>query len=236
MAWTNPKTWNDGTLVTASDLNEQIRDNSNYLKTGTDQGHRILTTAQRDALTGVATGTMIYNSTIGVLEVWDGSVWSTPFPYLYEEGTAPLAVNGAATYDILWPAGFERISIDFEQLGGSGPTVVWQFLDGATLLSSAIYNYTLVTFTASYGYTSLPTATSVNLDGARRTTLDIWIATDNPTPGGLRYPAFHQRYASGMQIRGGEYQSVVTPTGIRLTVSGGPTANQSYNYRVTVQS
>lgn len=40
-----------------------------------DQGHQILTTAQRDALTGVATGTMIYNSTTSKIEAYTGSAW-----------------------------------------------------------------------------------------------------------------------------------------------------------------
>lgn len=36
MAWTTPRTWADGYVVTGSDLNEQLRDNEAYLKTQTD--------------------------------------------------------------------------------------------------------------------------------------------------------------------------------------------------------
>lgn len=32
MAWATPKTWSVGQLVSANDLNEQIRDNFNHLK------------------------------------------------------------------------------------------------------------------------------------------------------------------------------------------------------------
>jgi hypothetical protein len=52
-----------------------------------DQGHRILTTVQRDALTGVTAGTMIYNSTLSQVQVYTGSTWvntldvTKPSPY-----------------------------------------------------------------------------------------------------------------------------------------------------------
>lgn len=32
MAWTAPKTWTDGSVLTAAELNEQLRDNLNFLK------------------------------------------------------------------------------------------------------------------------------------------------------------------------------------------------------------
>jgi hypothetical protein len=38
MAWTDPKTWVAETIVGAADLNEQIRDNENYLKTNIELG------------------------------------------------------------------------------------------------------------------------------------------------------------------------------------------------------
>ena len=40
-----------------------------------DQGHRILTTVQRDALTGVTAGTMIYNSTAQQMQIYIGTGW-----------------------------------------------------------------------------------------------------------------------------------------------------------------
>jgi hypothetical protein len=47
-----------------------------------DQGHRILTTAQRDALGTVTTGTIIYNSTTSRFEFYNGSAWDQR-PFLY---------------------------------------------------------------------------------------------------------------------------------------------------------
>lgn len=40
-----------------------------------DAGHRILTTAQRDALGAVTVGTMIYNSTLGRIQVYFNGAW-----------------------------------------------------------------------------------------------------------------------------------------------------------------
>ncbi len=39
MAWTSPKTWNTNDLVTANDLNQQVRDNLNHLYTLGNQGY-----------------------------------------------------------------------------------------------------------------------------------------------------------------------------------------------------
>jgi hypothetical protein len=41
-------------------------------------GHRVATTAQKNALTGVATGTMVYDTTLGCLQVWNGTIWTFP--------------------------------------------------------------------------------------------------------------------------------------------------------------
>lgn len=40
-----------------------------------ERGHLIVTTAQRDALTGVVAGTMIYNTTLSRMQVYNGSAW-----------------------------------------------------------------------------------------------------------------------------------------------------------------
>lgn len=43
-----------------------------------DVGHRALTTAQRDGLASVTAGTMIYNTTLGRIQVYNGSAWVAP--------------------------------------------------------------------------------------------------------------------------------------------------------------
>lgn len=42
MAWTTPSTWVAGALVTEGDLNAQIRDNHNILKTSIDANGKII--------------------------------------------------------------------------------------------------------------------------------------------------------------------------------------------------
>lgn len=42
MAWTSPRTWVAGELVTEGNLNEQIRDNHNILKTSIDANGKIV--------------------------------------------------------------------------------------------------------------------------------------------------------------------------------------------------
>lgn len=93
MPFTTPVTWVDGEVVTAADLNTEIRDNMGSVNTAAtaaqtsataaqttaNQGHRILTTTAKNALTGVTTGTMVYDSTLNRMQVWNGSAWGEPW-------------------------------------------------------------------------------------------------------------------------------------------------------------
>jgi hypothetical protein len=73
MPLNNMKTWVTGEVVTAGQLNSDVRDAVNSLT----PGHQVVTTAQKNALTGVATGTMVYDSTIGAFQSWAGGSWVT---------------------------------------------------------------------------------------------------------------------------------------------------------------
>lgn len=232
MAWTTPKTWADGNLVTAADLNEQLRDNSDYLKTAADQGYRILTTAQRDALTGLLTGTMIYNSTIGVQQVWNGTEWTTPFPYLYSTQTIALDF-GTQTADINWPAGFRNVIVETDVVNpGTSPGLTWRFLNGATLLNASAYNTWGTLLQTTYGTTNI-TSTQVGFyDGGRFTKAAFQI----PPASISTFPTFEIRNLAGNGITAGWYAVNVSPTGMRLTMSGGGSANITLRCRVLVQS
>jgi len=72
MAWTNPKTWFDGEHVGASELNAQLRDNLNELRRGCIV---VANQAARNALTGVASGQLIWQQDISRLLVYDGEFW-----------------------------------------------------------------------------------------------------------------------------------------------------------------
>jgi hypothetical protein len=72
-----PQTWVDNNAsypLSAARMNT-IESGIQSAASVADQGHRILTTVQRDALTGVTTGTMIFNSTLGQTQIWTGSTW-----------------------------------------------------------------------------------------------------------------------------------------------------------------
>jgi len=55
-----------------------------------DQGGRIMSTATRDGLASVTTGTEIYNTTTGAMEVWNGSAWITTAPGAWVSYTPTL--------------------------------------------------------------------------------------------------------------------------------------------------
>lgn len=89
----SPQTWVDGNAsypLSAARMSN-IETGLQTAAGVADQGHRILTTVQRDALGAVTAGTMIYNSTLGELQIYAGSVWVT----LYSS-SKPSAYNSVA--------------------------------------------------------------------------------------------------------------------------------------------
>lgn len=75
----SPQTWIDGNTsfpLSAARLSN-IETGIQQAASVADQGHRILTTAQRDALGVVTTGTTIYNTTTGNVEIYSGAAWVT---------------------------------------------------------------------------------------------------------------------------------------------------------------
>lgn len=72
MAWTNPRNWTTGELVTAALLNEQWRDNINELR----YGHIVVAnTAARNAIPNLAAGVMAYQTNLDALYVYNGTAW-----------------------------------------------------------------------------------------------------------------------------------------------------------------
>ena len=102
MAWTAPRTWVAGEIVTAALMNTHIRDNERYLK-GLDgaitlsdalilpdgAGYylhiSILTTVQRDALTPTA-GMIIYNSTTTQFNKYENGAWRADLGFNSDHG------------------------------------------------------------------------------------------------------------------------------------------------------
>jgi hypothetical protein len=72
-----PQTWVDNNAsypLSAARMNT-IESGISTAASVADQGHRILTTVQRDALTGVTAGTMIYNTTAQQMQIYIGTGW-----------------------------------------------------------------------------------------------------------------------------------------------------------------
>jgi hypothetical protein len=91
-----------------------IADHETRIKTGVES----YTTAQKTALTGVSTGTLIYDSTLNQLQIWNGSAWlrfvnSSPSAYIQRTTSYSYTVsNTAITYESalydtnsMWSAG-----------------------------------------------------------------------------------------------------------------------------------
>lgn len=114
MAYNTPRTWVNGELVTASLLNQDIRDNMDAVNTTAtsaqtvaNQGHRILTTTQKNALTGVATGTMVYDSDLKAPFIWTGNAWNI----LSSTMVAPTVVtNGSSASNTSGLVAFSNVS------------------------------------------------------------------------------------------------------------------------------
>ena len=106
-----------------------------------DQGHRVMTTATRDGLSGVVTGTMIYNSTLSVLQVWNGTAWktaaqSTVVPMCQMVITASLSIATTATDQTVTSASFP---IDTDSMGGTANRI--------TITTAGVY---AVSYSISY--------------------------------------------------------------------------------------
>lgn len=73
----SPQTWVDGNAsypLSAARMTT-IETGVQSAASVADQGHRILTTVQRDALGAVTTGTMVYNTTEKQVQIYTGASW-----------------------------------------------------------------------------------------------------------------------------------------------------------------
>lgn len=84
--------------VLASDWNTYVRDNFDEVKAG----HVVLSSADRVALGTPVTGTMVFDSTLGVLMLWNGSAWVvSPASSVTtaQKGTLSGVPTGSIVYD-----------------------------------------------------------------------------------------------------------------------------------------
>lgn len=114
-----------GTAITAADVgtvtSAMILDNTIVASdiSSSYPGHQVLTTTQKNALTGVTTGTMVYDSGLGLFQYWNGSAW------VVAQGSPPIfttetARNTAITTPIEGTHAYITASAD---VSASGSTV-----------------------------------------------------------------------------------------------------------------
>lgn len=89
MAYVTPSTVSSGNAYTAAAHNIIVND-----VIALSPGHLILTTTERNALSGPLTGMEIYNTTTGAFEMYNGSSWQINRPFAVASGTASITTSG----------------------------------------------------------------------------------------------------------------------------------------------
>jgi len=143
MAWTTPRTWTTGELVSAAQLNEQVRDNISYLK---DIVYVEFTTSVTVTATVESTPTDVISSgaityaatpieiTFGsssvlpagsatasvVLHLWDGATEIGRIAHVQGSGNATTRTPVYATVRLTPTAGSHTYKIRAHQAGGNG--------------------------------------------------------------------------------------------------------------------
>lgn len=85
-----------------------------------------LTTAQRDALTSVSSGTLIYNTTSGAVEAYNGTSWNSLSNLFTATGGTKTTSSGTVTHtftspgDFIVSAGTAEVEVQVLGAGGGG--------------------------------------------------------------------------------------------------------------------
>ena len=148
MAFTTPRTWVVGEITTAAQLNEQVRDNTRYLK-GLDgaitlshalilpdgAGYYIhipaLTTAQRDGLTPT-NGMLIYNSTTTKFNKYENGAWRADLAYQGDLSTMQIASQAQGDVLFRGAAAWQRLAASADKYlrsAGAGADVIWAAIE-----------------------------------------------------------------------------------------------------------
>ena len=131
-----------------------------------DQGHRILTTAERDALAGVTAGTMIYNSTLNRIQVYFNSAWVDADQFRtvgannYSARIVPPACRAKRTDNTSYTSG-AALSFDLEDFDTDGMHDTVTNNDRITIQTAGIY---LVVFNYTFNYSGTLTKLQANLN------------------------------------------------------------------------
>jgi len=120
MAWTNPRTWTDGELITKAIMDPHIRDN--FLAVGE---HLI---ARKTADQTVTSSTVLVDCTSMVLPVLANEVWQATFNVLYTAGTTEdmkvaftFPTAGRVDASIMWMSATPAANV-LDMFGTTSPT------------------------------------------------------------------------------------------------------------------
>lgn len=124
-----------------------LADHESRIKTGVES----YTTAQKTALTGVATGTVIYDSTLGLMQVWNGSAWYAASGFI-PINTTVVNSQTSVNVDNVFPTTFSahRVVItDWNLAAGSSSTFSFRTA-GASPATDSTANYNWLYRTGIY--------------------------------------------------------------------------------------
>ena len=97
MAWVAPLTWSTGQIVTAAQLNEQIRDNETYLKTETDKIDDISLTSPARAMDTIYQNTTTASIKVVSFSIRDSTGTSSCTVYIGSTSPPVTAINSLNT-------------------------------------------------------------------------------------------------------------------------------------------
>ncbi len=152
------KTWADGELVTAAQMNAEIRDSVNALT----PGHQVLTTTQKNALTGVTDGTMVYDSTLSRVDVWNGTAW-VPISFLSGARVRVVRTSDSASSSPASPVTWQTATYD--------PLGMW---------SAATPTVVTVPFSGIYSVSASPNIIFLAAPSVTNSGLNIRVETSSP--------------------------------------------------------
>lgn len=128
MAWTDPRTWTIGELVTKAILDTHIRDNLNFLKGAIDAGLNYLRRQGNSATNWTSAGTTTYTPTAPLVQMGSASV--------------TLSNQSTAAFTITFPIAYANPPLLFVSKGNiSAAQTVTD--EGRTSNTSSGFGYTI---------------------------------------------------------------------------------------------
>ena len=147
MAWTAPITWTTSQVVTAANLNQQVRDNETFLKTA--HGCKLYSSSGTQATLTTATLTALpWNS-----EVWDSDGYHDNVTN-NSRITIPSGLGGVylAQAQIAWTGNATGRRYEYITKNGVGGTAVARQVDQPTNASAIVYQVSCLALLAAGDY------------------------------------------------------------------------------------